>query len=178
MTEITMLGTGNGATLDLYHTCFTIQNEKGVFLIDTGGSIEVIKRLYDANIKLEEIKNIFISHSHTNHILGLIWMFKRMGVMIIHGEIKGKINIYCNDVVEEAIKGVANYILSPRLIKAIDSVANFVVLNDRDKYRINGVDYEFFDICAKGTKQFGFECSLEDNRFIFFRRRNTKSYFI
>lgn len=35
MTKITMLGTGHGATLDLYNTCFAIQND------DTGGSIEI-----------------------------------------------------------------------------------------------------------------------------------------
>ena len=41
MTKITMLGTGNGGTIDLYNTCFAIQNDEGVFLIDTGGSIEI-----------------------------------------------------------------------------------------------------------------------------------------
>lgn len=164
MAKIIMLGTGNGGTLDLYNTCFAIQNEQGVFLIDTGGSIEIIKRLKQANIKLEEIKNIFISHSHTDHILGLIWMFGRM---VTHGEIKVEINIYCNDVVYEAIKGVSDYILSPGLVKAIFSITNFVVLDDCDKYNINGIDYEFFDILAKGTKQFGFECKLDNNRFIF-----------
>lgn len=52
-------------------------------------------------------------------------------------------------------------------MKAIYSITNFVVLNDCDKHTINGIDYEFFDILAKGTKQFGFECMLDDNRFVF-----------
>lgn len=167
MTTIKMLGTGNGGTINLYNTCFAIQNKDGVFLVDTGGSIEIIKRLKQADIKLDEIKNIFISHSHTDHILGLIWMFKKMGRMAIHGEIKEKINIYCNDVVYEAIKGVSGYLLQPVITKSIFSIVNFVVLNDCDKYFINGVEYEFFDILAKGTKQFGFECMLNENRFIF-----------
>lgn len=167
MTTIKMLGTGNGGTINLYNTCFAIQNKDGVFLVDTGGSIEIIKRLKQANIKLDEIKNIFISHSHTDHILGLIWMFKKMSRMAMHGEIKQKINIYCNDVVYEAIKGVSGYVLSPALTEAIYSIVNFVILGDCDKYIINGVEYEFFDIHAKGTKQFGFECMLDDNRFVF-----------
>ena len=37
MTKIIMLGTGNGGTVDLYNTCFVIQNGTGSFLIDTGG---------------------------------------------------------------------------------------------------------------------------------------------
>lgn len=167
MTVIKMLGTGSGEAINLYNTCFSIQNKDGFFLVDTGGSIEIIKRLKQADIKLDEIKNIFISHSHTDHILGLIWIFKKMSRMAMYGEIKQKINIYCNDVVYEAIKGVSSYILPPVFTEAIYSIVNFVVLNDCDKYTINGVEYEFFDILAKGTKQFGFECMLEDNKFIF-----------
>lgn len=167
MTNIIMLGTGHGATTDLYNTCFVIQNEMGPFLIDTGGSIEIINRLKQSNIPLEEIKNIFISHSHMDHLLGLIWMFKKLGGKAKHGEIKGKINIYCNDVVYEAIKGVSNYVLSEKAMNAIYSVTNFVVLRDGDRYTVNGIDYEFFNILAKGTKQFGFECMLNDNKFIF-----------
>lgn len=120
-----------------------------------------------ADIKLDEIKNIFISHSHTDHILGLIWMFKKMSGMVIHGEIKQRINIYCNDVVYEAIKKISSYTLPSVVTEAIYSIVNFIVLNDGDKHNINGVQYEFFDIFAKGMKQFGFECMLEDNRFIF-----------
>lgn len=167
MSKIIMLGTGNGGTLDLYNTCFVIQNEKGVFLVDTGGSVEIVRRLKEANISLTDIKNIFISHSHTDHILGLIWMFKKMSRMAKRGEIKEKINIYCNDVVYEAIKGVSNLILPTVLMDAIYKIANFIVLNNHDKYTINGINYEFFDILAKGTKQFGFECRLNENRLIF-----------
>ncbi len=90
-----------------------------------------------------------------------------MSKMALNGEVKEKINIYCNDVVYEAIKGVSSYILPPMLMEAIYNITNFVVLNDYDKYTINGVEYGFFDILAKGTKQFGFECMLDDNRFIF-----------
>ena len=66
-----MLGVGNGGTLQLYNTCFVIQNLNGNFLVDTGGSIEIIKRLNEVNIDYKTIKHIFISHSHTDHVLGL-----------------------------------------------------------------------------------------------------------
>lgn len=167
MEKVIMLGTGSGGTIELYNTCFVIQNELGNFLIDTGGSVEIIKRLKTFNIELKYVKSIFISHSHTDHLLGLIWMFKKMSRMVMHGKIEEKINIYCNDIVYEAIKGVASYVLPPMLLDAVYSVTNFVILNDRDKYDINGIEYEFFDINAKGTKQYGFECNLNENRFIF-----------
>lgn len=132
MEKIIMLGTGNGGTLNLYNTCFVIQNNNGDFLVDTGGSIEIIKRLKQVNIELKDIKNIFISYSHTDHILGLIWMFKKLGRASINGEI-----------------------------------VDFHILKNDEKIEINGVEYTFFDIQARGTKQFGFECNLNRKRLVF-----------
>lgn len=162
-----MLGTGNGGTLDLYNTCFVIQNEKGNYLVDTGGGIEIIKRLKQVNIDYKSIRHIFISHSHTDHILGIFWLFKKISRDAMHGLITEKINLYCNDVVYESIKGVAKYILPDKLMDAIYNVVNFVVLNDGDTHSINGVDYTFFDVHAKGTKLYGFECILNNKKLAF-----------
>lgn len=167
MSKIIMLGTGNGGTLDLYNTCFVIQNDNGNFLVDTGGSIEILKRLKQVGIDYKSIRNIFISHSHTDHILGLFWLFKKIAMPIIHGELTEEINIYCNDVVCEAIKGVAKYILPEKLMNAIYSKVNFEILKDGDIHHINGIEYKFIDIQAKGTKQFGFECEINDKRVMF-----------
>ncbi len=167
MDKIIMLGTGNGGTMNLYNTCFVIQNENGNFLIDTGGSIEIIKRLNQVNIDYKSIHHIFISHSHTDHILGIFWLFKKISIDVMNGDIKEKINIYCNDVVYQSIKEVAKYILPDKLMNVIYSIVDFKVLNDGDNYNINGVDYTFFDIQAKGTKQFGFECSLNNKTLAF-----------
>ena len=167
MNKIVMLGTGNGGTLDLFNTCFVIQNEKGDFLVDTGGGIDVIKRLKQVGIDYKSLRNIFISHSHTDHILGIFWLFKIISRDAMHGLITDKINVYCNDVVYEAIKGVSKYVLPDKLMDAIYNVVNFVILNDGDTYNINGVDYTFFDVHAKGTKLFGFECVLNNKKLAF-----------
>ena len=156
MAKLIMLGVGNGGTLDLYNTCFVIQNETGNFLIDTGGGIEIIKRLNQTNIDYKSLKHIFISHSHTDHILGIFWMFKKIGRLAMRNEVTEKINLYCNDEVYEAIEQVSKYILPKKMMDAIYEVVNFIILQDGDKYNINGIDYEFFDIMARGAKQFGF----------------------
>ena len=167
MDKIIMLGTGNGGTLDLYNTCFVIQNDTGNFLVDTGGGIEIIKRLKQVNIDYKSLRHIFISHSHTDHILGIFWLFKRISRDAMHGLITEKINLYCNDVVYESIKGVAKFILPDKLMDAIYNVVNFVVLKDGDTHNINGIDYTFFDVHAKGTKLFGFECVLNNKKLAF-----------
>ena len=167
MDKIIMLGTGNGGTLDLYNTCFAIQHDNDNFLVDTGGSIEIIKKLNQANIDYKKIKHIFISHSHTDHILGIFWLFKKLSRLAMHGEINEKINLYCNDVVFESIMEVSKYILPKKLMEAIYNIVDFKVLHDGDSYNINGIEYTFFDIHAKGTKQFGFECIINNKRLVF-----------
>ncbi|MCX4365475.1 MAG: MBL fold metallo-hydrolase [Bacilli bacterium] len=165
--QLTFLGTGTGGTLDFFNTCFVISNDIGHFLVDTGGGCEVRRRLKMANINLQDIKDIFISHSHTDHILGLIWMYKKIGIMKMHDEISGKINVYCNDVVYEAIKGISKYVLPKKLVNLLDDVINYIILRDGDMYNICGVDYTFFDIHAKDTKQFGFKFVHNDKNIMF-----------
>ncbi|MDE6292135.1 MAG: MBL fold metallo-hydrolase [Bacilli bacterium] len=165
--KLTFLGTGTGGTLDFFNTCFVISNDHGYFLVDTGGGCEVRKRLKIANIDMKEIKDIFVSHSHTDHILGLIWMYKNIGILKMHNEINDKINVYCNDVVYEAIKGISNYVLPKKLVEILESVINYVILRDGDTYNICGVDYTFFDIHAKDTKQFGFKYNYENQNIMF-----------
>lgn len=167
MNKIIMLGTGNGGTLNLYNTCFVMKNDIGDFLVDTGGSIEIVKRLKMVNIDLKDIKHIFISHSHTDHILGIIWMFKKLGRASINGNINTKINIYCNNVVYEAIIGVSKYLLPEKLVNGVLNIVDFHILENNEKVEINGTEYTFFDINARGTKQFGFECIIDGKRLIF-----------
>lgn len=165
MEKIIMLGTGNGSTLDLYNTCFVIQNEKGNFLVDAGGSIEVVKRLNQVGIPLSTIKHIFISHSHTDHLLGFIWMIKKMSILKL--DPNNKVNLYCNDLTYDAIIKVAQLVLSAGLIKKVLSNFNIQILNDNDKKIINDIEYTFFDIKARGPKQYGFECILNNKKLLF-----------
>ena len=167
MNKIIMLGTGNGGVVNLYNTCFVIQNDYGNFLVDTGSSMEIVKRLSKVNIKLEEINNIFISHAHSDHILGLINIFKKIGFMALNGEYSKKLNIYCNDYVYEAITNVAKYTLPDKVMEYVYKVVDFIILKDSDKYIINGVEYTFFDLRNKNVKIYGFECFLDGKRLVF-----------
>ena len=46
-------------------------------------------------------------------------------------------------------------------------IVDFHILNSEDKVEINGIEYTFFDINARGTKQFGFECIIQGKRLVF-----------
>ena len=59
-------------------------------IVDTGGGLQIIKQLRDANIDFRKIHNIILSHKHTDHILGMFWIIRysqKFSVIIIMKEI-------------------------------------------------------------------------------------------
>ncbi len=167
MSKIIMLGTGCGDTTFFYNTCFIIQNASGNFLVDTGGSIDIIKRLEEQKISFNDIHHIFISHSHTDHILGLIWMLKKISVMLMRNELKEDINIYCNDDVYIAIKDILKHVLPQKLVDLIHDNIKFYILEDNEIVEINGVKYTFFDVRDKSVKLYGFKCAIDNKTLTF-----------
>ena len=65
--KIIMLGTGHGFTLDLYNTCFILQNEDKNLLVDTGGGAEIIRRMEKAGLRLTDIHDVFFKAYEKNH---------------------------------------------------------------------------------------------------------------
>ncbi len=63
--------------------CFVGMNGQGV-LVDAGASgLAIIKALSEKNIDLAEIKAVFVTHEHSDHIKGLSAFIKKTGVPII-----------------------------------------------------------------------------------------------
>ena len=166
MEKIIMLGTGNGFSFDLYNTCFVLQNDNQNLLVDTGGSIQIVKNLNKKGLKVTDIHNIFISHCHTDHLLGLFWILKN--IAIIKDKYVGKLNIYCNDEVENSIKKIIPSVFPDKIIDILKRKINIIVLKDNQTMNIAGKNITFFDVKAKGNKLFGFETILNSNKKLIF----------
>lgn len=162
-----MLGTGHGFVYNLYNTCFLLVNENENLLVDTGGGIEIVKMLNEKGYKLTDIHNIFISHSHTDHILGLLWILKRMSGLFSKGYDK-PFNIYCNKEVTEAIKKLYSSVFPDTKVKAIEEKINIHTLYDGEKVKIAGEEITFFDVHPKGNQLYGFETTLNNGNILVF----------
>ena len=77
--KVTILGTGHATVTKCYNTCFTISENGKHFLVDAGGGNGILTQLENANIKPGDIENMFISHTHTDHIMGSVWMIRVIG---------------------------------------------------------------------------------------------------
>lgn len=77
MEKIIVLGTGTASVTENFNTCFILENSKNEYLlVDTGGGNGILRQFKKANIDLNKIHNIFISHKHIDHLYGLLWIYR------------------------------------------------------------------------------------------------------
>ena len=96
MERLIMLGTGNALVTRCYNTCFAIQDDDEYFLVDAGGGNGIMRQLQDADISMAQIHHIFLTHEHTDHLLGMIWMIRMIATKMRREQYEGNLRIYCH----------------------------------------------------------------------------------
>lgn len=161
--RIIVLGTGHGTAINCYNTCFTLDNGKEYFLVDAGGGNGILKQLADSNIDVRSIKNMFISHTHTDHIMGAIWVIRFVGRKYLVEDYDEEFNIYGNNEVIHAIRQMCDVVLPPKFTSLLDDKIKLIEIDTGDTAEILNKNVEFFDINARKVKQTGFAMWLNDN---------------
>ena len=163
MNKLIVLGTGNAMVTKCYNTCFAIFNGNEYFLIDGGGGNNILSILENKNIDIAQIRNIFVTHSHTDHILGIIWILRKISQMILQEEYTKNVNIYCHSELIEKIKTICNLTFQHKFTDLFDKRIIFKEVKNDEKQIIMNKQVTFFDIYSTKEKQFGFSINLEDN---------------
>ena len=163
MNKLIVLGTGNAMVTKCYNTCFAIFDGNEYFLIDGGGGNNILSILENKNIDIAQIRNIFVTHSHTDHILGIIWILRKISQMILQEEYTKNVNIYCHGELIEKIKTICNLTFQRKFTDLFDKRIIFKEVKNDEKHIIMNKQVTFFDIYSTKEKQFGFSINLEDN---------------
>ena len=74
--EIIMLGTGSATVTKCYNTCFIVREDDDMLMVDAGGGNGILGQLQKAGVGIGEIHNLYVTHAHTDHILGVIWIVR------------------------------------------------------------------------------------------------------
>lgn len=156
MEELIVLGTGNASVTKCFNTCFALRKEDDYFLVDAGGGNGILTALENAKIDYRKIHHIFITHEHSDHILGIVWMVRMIGTAMNQGTYEGELKIYCHDGLVDTIKTLCKLTVLPKITKHIDGRIQVVPVEDGDVCDILGTDVTFFDIQSTKAKQFGF----------------------
>ncbi len=164
MEKLIVLGTGYALAENCYNTCFVLkkENEKEYLLVDGGGGNQILKILKDKKIELCEIKNIVVTHAHTDHILGMIWIIRKIAQMMLKGKYNSNVNIYCHKELMEKIKTICYLTLQAKQTNLFSNRIIFVEVKDGQEIEIMNQRFTFFDIKSTKEKQFGFQINQKN----------------
>ena len=160
--KLTMLGTGNATVTECYNTCFIFSNDGQHFLVDTGGGNQILKVLKDSGISPENIHDIFITHEHLDHILGVLWLIRIIGTKMNQNKYDGALNIYCHSDLIQKICSMAEMTIQSKITKHIGNDILFVAIESGDQMKLLDSDVTFFDIESTKARQFGFTMVTRD----------------
>ena len=165
MTDETLilLGTGNATVTKCFNTCFAIKTGEEYFLVDTGGGNGIMTQLEKAGIPMESIHEIFMSHEHTDHLLGLIWLIRMIATKMKKGQYEGNLNIYCHADLKEIILTITRLTVQAKFFNMIGERIFIHPVEDNEERDILGYHVTFFDIHSTKAKQFGFCMRLDED---------------
>ena len=156
-TQITMLGTGNATVSQIYNTCFVLQTPSTLMLVDAGGGNGILAQLKKVNVQISDIHHLFVTHAHTDHVLGVIWVIR----MVVQCKgYEGLLHVYGNDKVMKVIKTIIDMILAKKQLAKVAERVVFHQLEDGDCFEVGDMKLECFDIQSTKEKQFGFRAEL------------------
>ena len=164
--KLTMLGTGNAVVTECYNTCFVLEDEERTqedryFLVDGGGGNGLLHQLKEAGISWKDIRVMFLTHRHLDHLMGMIWMLRMILQNMQRGNYEGEAVIYGHDEVIALLRELAEKLLTKKECAFLDERLHLVEVKDGEEKTILGRRVTFFDIHSTKAKQFGFCMELE-----------------
>ena len=163
-TELIMLGTGNATVTKCYNTCFIIKTEETLLLVDAGGGNGILTQLEKAQVQLADIHEMYVTHAHTDHILGAVWVVRMVIQRMLSKRYTGTFNLYSHAKVLQVLDYMLRMMLSQKQIALLGKQVLFHEIADKNVLRIEDMELQCFDILSTKEKQFGFRALLPDGK--------------
>lgn len=166
--KVTFLGTGCAMVLKRYNTCFLLEEGNDKLLVDAGGGNEILCRLERLGVKITDIAGLYVTHSHSDHILGTPWVIRAAATEMAENGYQGTFTVYACKETLNHVRTICEMILGKKMTKYFDKQILFKEIVDGEELRLSGFDLTCFDIGSKKMKQFGFLLTLPDGEKVCF----------
>lgn len=133
-------------------------------MVDGGGGNGILHQLKRAGIDWKNVRNIFVTHKHIDHITGIIWMIRMICQYMSQGEYEGDAVIYAHDEVIELLHILSEKLLQKKETDFIGKRLHLVSVGDGETKQILNRNVTFFDIHSTKAKQFGFCIELGNGK--------------
>ena len=152
-----MLGTGSALVTKCFNTCFVLTSSSGKhLLVDTGGGNGILSQLERAGIDRGAISDLYITHAHTDHVLGAIWLIR----LTLQRKTPAVLRIFSHRRVLDVLTSFCRMLLPQKLIDKMPDRIELKELQDGDCFEVGDMRLQCFDIHSTKEKQFGFTAEL------------------
>jgi ribonuclease Z len=157
-----VLGTGFAMATKCFNTCFYLETEKGLFLTDAGGGNGILRQLEETPFKFGDCHHMFVTHGHTDHVLGVIWVMRKVADLMNKGKYEGQFHIYCHDVVKDMLIAMTKMTLKKKDFARVGTDILVHEVQDGESVELPFANLTAFDICSTKAKQFGYRLVFPD----------------
>ncbi len=164
MTELIMLGTGYALATQYYNTCFLLKDDTTTLMVDAGGGNQIFNQLERAGVSPTSIHQLFLTHAHTDHVLGAVWLVRMIMQKIKSGNYDDNLHVYGNSKVIGVLDWICRNTLPAKLHALIGNRVILHTLNDGDAFQIGDWHLHAFDIHSTKEPQFGFKVEFADGK--------------
>ncbi len=130
-------------------------------MVDAGGGNGILKQLKEAGIGIESIPDIFVSHCHIDHILGIIWLIRAYSAKATKNKDIDNLTIYGHDQVIETLQTMMGMLLNKKQSESLKRKLSLRVVNHEDEMVVQGHNLSFFDLMSTKDKQYGCHFKLK-----------------
>ncbi len=169
MEKILVLGTGDAITLNCFNTCFILENNGKYLLVDTGGGSQVINQIQKVGVDISDIHDVFISHKHIDHLLGIFYVLRMVCYKKSKQEYMGKLNIYCAKEVKEIVEKFVLDTFSKKYDEIFQENVIFHEIENEQEYLVIDYPMKILDLYPKeNLTQYGFQIKLNSGKIFTF----------
>ena len=147
-----------------YNTCFFLKSPAGGMMVDAGGGNGIFRQLYRAGIDYTQIRHLFVTHVHTDHIMGVIWLIRKISPLQYKGKYPGTFTIYCHRGVKQALETMCNIMIPAKILAAVGNTIILREVDDGETIAFDDMQVTFFDIGSDKLMQFGFSALMPDGQ--------------
>lgn len=162
--RILMLGTGHATVTHCYNSCFLLSVPGFNLLVDAGGGNGILQQLEKSGTSISDINAIFVTHAHTDHALGVVWLLRMIGEQILNGNYIGHCTIYSHEKVLTLLTVICELSLSADLMALIKNHVDFVSIRENEAICLNNnFAIKPFEL-QSSEPQFGFIADLPSGK--------------
>lgn len=160
-TRLVILGTGNAMATRCYNTCFALCPPGGdILLVDAGGGNGIFRQMEAAALPYERVRHLYLTHGHTDHALGMIWVLRKITALMCAGRYEGDLHVHCHSDAAALLRTVCTLMLPGKYTALFDQRVRFHIIADGEQADLLGMAITFFDIHSTKLRQFGFAARL------------------